>query len=173
MKRLLLVLLLPLIATGCASNNPMPTVPYVDLDRFMGDWYVLASIPTFVEEGAHNGVESYALNDDGTIDTTFVFNQDAFDGERKEYNPKGFVVENTGNAIWGMQFVWPVKSDYRVVYLDDDYETTIIGRNKRDFVWIMSRNPAISDEDYAYLVRVVEQLGYDVSALKRVPQDWS
>jgi apolipoprotein D and lipocalin family protein len=171
MKRLLLLLLFPIFGAGCAGTKPMPTVDYVDIDRFMGDWYVIASIPTFIEEGAHNGVESYALNEDGTIDTTFVFNQDGFDGERKEYNPKGFVREGTGNAIWGMQFVWPIKSDYRIVYLDDDYETTIIGRNKRDFVWIMSRSPAISEEQYAGLERVVENLGYDVSELRRVPQD--
>jgi apolipoprotein D and lipocalin family protein len=62
--------------TGCAvdGRKRLDTVSYVDLERFMGDWYVVASIPAFIEKGAHNAVESYALNSDGTIATTFRFN---------------------------------------------------------------------------------------------------
>ncbi|MDH3935419.1 MAG: lipocalin family protein, partial [Gammaproteobacteria bacterium] len=44
----------------------MQSVEYVDINRFMGDWYVIANIPTFVETGAHNAIESYALNADGS-----------------------------------------------------------------------------------------------------------
>ena len=70
---LAVVAVMPLLG-ACASKGPeMKTVDYVDLERFMGDWYVIANIPTFLEKGAHNAVESYALNDDGTIATTFVF----------------------------------------------------------------------------------------------------
>ena len=104
---------------GCASKGPeMKTVNYVDLERFMGDWYVIANIPTFLEKGAHNAVETYELNDDGTIATTFVFREDSFDGEEKRYTPKGFVKDTESNALWGMRFIWPLKSDYRIVYLD-------------------------------------------------------
>lgn len=42
---------------GCQSV-PLATVPAVDLNRFMGDWYVIACIPTFIEKGAHNAIES-------------------------------------------------------------------------------------------------------------------
>ena len=62
-----------LIAIGCSTQKPMPAVDYVDLKRFMGDWYVIANIPTFVEKNAFNPVESYRLNDDGTIATKFTF----------------------------------------------------------------------------------------------------
>ena len=147
----------------------METVAYVDLDRFMGSWYVIANIPTFLEKGAHNAIETYELNDDGTIATTFTFNADGFDGKLKEYKPKGFVLDTQSNALWGMRFVWPIKADYRIVYLDEDYTQTIIGRNKRDFVWIMARSPQISDEDYRRLIGVVEDLGYDTSSIQRVP----
>ncbi len=150
----------------------METVDYVDLDRFMGDWYVIANIPTFLEKGAHNAVESYALNDDGTIDTTFVFREDGFDGDLKRYNPKGFVQDTETNARWGMRFVWPIKADYRIVYLDEDYTQTIIGRQKRDFVWIMARTPAVSDEDYARLIEFAGSIGYDTTKIERVPQRW-
>ena len=157
---------------GCASHPPMETVDYVDLERFMGDWYVIANIPTFLEKGAHNAVESYALNDDGTIDTTFVFREDSFDGEKKRYNPKGFVQDTETNALWGMRFIWPIKADYRIVYLDDDYTQTIIGRQKRDFVWIMARTPTISEDDYDRLIEFAASIGYDTSKIERVPQRW-
>jgi len=160
--------------TACAAKGPeMQTVDYVDLERFMGDWYVIANIPTFLEKGAHNAVETYALNDDGTVATTFTYRKGAFDGKLKQYNPKGFVRDDPSNALWGMRFIWPIKADYRVVYLDDDYTQTIIGRQKRDFVWIMARTPEISDDDYAKLRDFVAELGYDVSKLEKVPQEWS
>ena len=150
----------------------METVDYVDLERFMGDWYVIANIPTFVEKGAHNALENYALNSDGTIATTFTFRKDGFDGKLKEYNPKGFVLDTETNALWGMRFIWPLKSDYRVVYLDDDYSTTVIGRNARDFVWIMARTPTIPESEYEAIVDFVGGLGYDTSKIERVPQRW-
>ena len=71
-----------------------------------------------------------------------------------------------------MRCIWPIKADYRIVYLDEDYSQTIIGRQKRDFVWIMAREPEISEADYAMLMSVVESLGYDTSKVERVPQQW-
>jgi apolipoprotein D and lipocalin family protein len=165
--------LLSVTASGCAGNQPpLEPVPYVDLERFMGDWYVIANIPTFLEKGAHNAVERYELNDDGSIATTFVFRKDSFDGPQKTYNPRGFVTDTASNAVWGMRFIWPIKADYRIVYLDDDYSRTVIARNKRDFVWLMARTPAISDSDYGELVDLIESLGYDISKLRKVPQQW-
>ena len=167
------IVLLAMLLGACASRGPeMKTVDYVDLERFMGDWYVIANIPTFLEKGAHNAVETYAMNDDGTIATTFVFRDGSFDGEEKTYTPKGFVRDDGSNALWGMRFIWPIKADYRIVYLDDDYSHTVIARQKRDFVWIMARTPEISDEAYDKLIEFVASIGYDVSKIERVPQRW-
>ncbi len=161
------------VLAGCQSTppTPMPTVAQVDLPRFMGDWYVIANIPTFIERGAHNAVESYQLDKDGTIATTFRFRADAFDGTEKVYNPRGFVLD-ASNALWGMRFVWPIKADYRITYLDANYSQTVIARQARDYVWIMARTPSISEADYATLVRHVGALGYDVNRLQKVPQRW-
>jgi len=150
----------------------MDTVEYVDLDRFMGDWYVIANIPTFVEKEAYNAVETYRMNEDGTIDTTFTFRKGGYDGEVKRYNPKGFVKDDGSNALWGMRFIWPIKADYRIVYLDEGYTTVIIGRQKRDFVWLMSRSPDMSGEVYQGHLDFIEGLGYDVSKVQRVPHKW-
>ena len=171
--RHLSVLTTAFILGACAARGPeMEVVDYVDIERFMGDWYVIANIPTFLEKGAHNAVETYALNEDGSIQTTFTFLKDGFDGEKKQYNPKGFVTDTESNAIWGMRFIWPIKADYRIVYLSDDYSQTIIARQKRDFIWIMARTPEISDADYQRLVDFSASIGYDVSKIARVPQKW-
>jgi apolipoprotein D and lipocalin family protein len=161
------------LLTACAmETRPMKTVDYVDLERFMGDWYVVANIPTVLERGAHNAVESYELTPDGTIKTTFTFRAGSFDGEEKTYHPTGYVLDTTTNARWGMQFVWPIKADYRVILLDDDYRLTIIGRQKRDYVWVMSRDPVLSDADYGRVEAFLEEVGYDTAELQRVPQRW-
>ena len=173
LKRTSLLILTCGLLAACAAKGPeMKTVDSVDLERFMGDWYVIANIPTFLEKGAHNAVETYSLNDDGTIDTRFVFRADSFDGKEKNYNPKGFVREDGTNALWGMRFVWPIKADYRIVFLDEDYQRTVVARQKRDFVWIMARTPEISDEHYDEMLTFVESLGYDMSKIERVPQRW-
>lgn len=150
----------------------MKTVDHVDIERFMGPWYVIANIPTFLEKGAHNAIETYSLNDDGTIATKFTFRKDSFDGKAKQYNPKGFVLDHPSNALWGMRFIWPIKADYRITYLEEDYSKTIVSRQQRDFVWIMARTPTISDADYDRLVSLVIAQGYDISKLRRVPQKW-
>ena len=157
---------------GCAGNMPpLEPVESVDLERFMGDWYVIANIPTAIEKQAHNAVESYQLNDKGEVATTFTFRKGGFDGPKKTYTPTGFVSEDS-NAVWAMQFIWPIKADYRIIHLDDDYSQTIIGRNKRDFVWIMARTPTIPEAEYQRLVELVDSVGYDVTALREVPQLW-
>jgi apolipoprotein D and lipocalin family protein len=157
---------------GATARPPIRTETSVNLSRFMGDWYVIASIPTSLEEGAHNAVESYRIDDDGTIATTFTFREDAFDGELKRYHPRGFVFDTRSNAVWGMQFVWPIKADYRIVHVNPDYTQTVVGREKRDYVWIMARTPTIPDDDYRALVELVAEQGYDVGRLRKVPQRW-
>ncbi|MCZ8131685.1 MAG: lipocalin family protein [Steroidobacteraceae bacterium] len=168
-------LLVLLTLGGCAAGpdrEPLPPVESVDLERFMGDWYVIANIPTFIEVGAHNAIESYRIDDDGTIATTFTFRKDAFDGELKTYTPRGFVREGTGNAVWGMRFVWPIKADFRIAWLDEGYTQTVIGRNARDYVWIMAREPTMPEADYQRIVAYLGEQGYDVSKIRKVPQRW-
>jgi apolipoprotein D and lipocalin family protein len=172
MKKLIIMTILTSILSACASTAqpPIATVPSVNLPKFMGDWYVIAAIPTAIETEAYNAIESYKLNEDGTIATTFTYNKGSFDGKVKTYHPKGFVIENSGNALWGMQFIWPIKAEYRIAYLDPDYTKTVIARNARDYVWIMARKPRLSDEEYAELTSFVGKLGYDLSKLRKVPQ---
>lgn len=159
------------ILSACTSHPPQRRVENLDLQRFMGDWYVQAHIPTGAEENAYNGVESYALAEDGRVLTSYVFRKGAFDAGLKVMEPTGFVSDES-NAKWGMRFIWPFKAEFLVSYLDPGYTETIIARTKRDYVWVMTRAPEISDERMAALTAQVAELGYDVSELRRVPQRW-
>jgi len=166
-----LILIVPAMTlSACSTSTPIRTVAKVDLERFMGDWYVVANIPTFIERNAHNAVESYELVSDKQVATTFRFNQGSFDGPVKTYRPTGFVSDDPSNAIWGMQFIWPIKADYRVIYLNEDYTQTVIGRNRRDYVWIMARTPSVPEEDYDAIIDLVNDLGYDTAKIRPVPQ---
>jgi len=172
MKHILLAITL-LMVTGCSASLPLlKTVDNVDIKRFMGPWYVIACIPTFIETEAYNGVETYTLNPDGTIDTVFTFRKGGFDGPLKRYNPRGFIVDTVNNSTWGMQFIWPIKAEYLITHLNEDYTQTVIGRNKRDYVWIMARTPQIPEGDYQRLLKELEGQGYDISKLRKLPQRW-
>jgi apolipoprotein D and lipocalin family protein len=174
--RFYLLTLLPILLLAACQGPPpapLPTVKYVELARFMGDWYVIANIPTRIERGAHNAVESYRLDQDGSIDTTFSFRAGSFDGPEKRYQPRGFVLDRNSNAVWGMRFVWPIKADYRIIYLSDDYQYTVIGRERRDYVWIMARTPTMPAEEYARILQQVTAQGYDSRRIEKVPQRWS
>ena len=154
------------------DNLPLETVSYVDLERFMGDWYVIANIPTFIEKRATNSIESYHLNDNGEIETTFTFYQDTPKGKLKTYNPKAFVYNHKTNAEWRIQFFWPIKLPFLIIDLADDYRYTVIGYPNRKYVWIMSREAKISDDDYLNITNNLVSLGYDVEKIKKIIQDW-
>ena len=158
-----------MLGIGCQTMKPIHTVESVDLKRFMGDWYVIASIPTFIEKDAYNAVESYRLDEDGTVATTFKFNKGSLDGPEKVYTPRGFIRDNQSNAVWGMQFIWPFKAEYRIIFLTDDYTQTVIGRTKRDYVWIMAREKEIAPGDYEQILDFLRGQDYDLTKLRRVP----
>ena len=163
-------ILILLLVQACQSMPPIQTVDQVDLNRFMGDWYVIASIPTFIEKDVYNGIESYRLDEDGTVETTFTFNKGDFEGPVKTYRPRGFVRDTASNAVWGMQFIWPFKLEYRIIYLNDTYTQTVIGRTKRDYVWIMAREPSIPPDDYHGILQFIQSQGYDITKVRKVPQ---
>ncbi len=157
-----------LALAACASKppSPMATVQQVDLPAFMGTWNVIGSIPTWFERGAYNAADHYTLAADGTIDIRFTYNQDSADGPAKRMDSRGFV-QGPSNAVWGVQFIWPIKADYRIAWLSPDGRQTIIAREKRDYVWIMSRDTTMPEADYQAALGRVAALGYDVGKVQR------
>jgi apolipoprotein D and lipocalin family protein len=166
----LLALLAVGVLSACASNPSIPPVGEVDLPRYMGDWYVIAHIPSFRERDAYDAVESYRLGEDGRVRTTFSFRKGAFDAPLQTMEPVGTVVSGTNNAVWGMQFVWPIKAEFVIVDLDPRYSRTIVGRSKRDYVWLMARTPQLPGPELDAAIARIRELGYDTSKLRMVPQ---
>lgn len=152
------------------SDPVMETVPYVDLERFMGDWYVVAGITTFVERNAVNSVESYSLRPDGDVDIRFSFN----DGDkRKQYTARGFVVNRESNADWKVQFFPVLKFPYKVIDIAPDYNYSVVGVPNRKYVWIMSRFPEMDAGVYDEIVnRLKTEYNYDISKIRKIEQDW-
>lgn len=153
-----------------ASTDP------IEIPRFMGDWYVVGSIPIDLpfasEAGAHNAVETYTLMEDGSIDTVYRFRRDSFTGPVKRFNPTGFVHNAPVNTEWRMQFLWPFKSVYLVAWAASDYSETIIGVPNRRYVWLMARDYRLSEDEYQLLVDRAAAMGYDASQIVRIPHRW-
>jgi apolipoprotein D and lipocalin family protein len=158
---------------AAADPPPVPLAASVDLPRFMGDWYVIAHIAPDADRDAHNAVEHYELVD-GRVETTYRRRPGGFEAPEKIETPVGYVREGSGNALWGMRFWWwfPIRLEFRIAHLEPDYSVTIIGRSRRDYVWLMSRTPQMSDADYERYRALIASWGYDTSELVRVPQRW-
>jgi apolipoprotein D and lipocalin family protein len=168
----LLVMTIAAAGFGCRTGRLEPVrVPHVDLERFMGDWYVIAQIPTPFVKSAYNAVQKYQLNADGTVSTTFQYREGGFDGKQKTLTPRAYVGDDGSNAKWGLQF-GPILAEYLIAYVSPDYTETIVARTSRDFVFIMARTPTISDADYDALVSKVGSWGYDTELLEKIPQRW-
>ena len=98
-----LILLMPLLLLflGCAGMNYQRTVDRIEIDEFMGKWYVIAGRFTFMEDGAHNAVEEYTWNErKQRIDINFYFNKDSFKGPIKKIPQKGWIENKKTNATW-------------------------------------------------------------------------
>lgn len=169
----LLVLILGL--SGCASSRaPLPTPEQVDLQRFMGPWFVHGYTPIVVDKNAHNAVEQYTLDAKGRVQTTYQFRKGGVDGKLKTYRPTGYPrKDDASNARWKMQFIWPFKADYVIVHLSDDYQQTIVAHPNRKYAWIMARSTRLSESDYQALLQILQRNQFDPKTILRVPHDWS
>ena len=70
-----LFILLPLLhgCQGTGAMDPITTVEKLDIERFMGDWYVLADIATPFDKDAYAPTEHYVLKSDGMVETTYRY----------------------------------------------------------------------------------------------------
>jgi apolipoprotein D and lipocalin family protein len=169
--RFLLLLLIPLLLAACAKDHK--TVPRVDLDRFMGDWYVIAILPNPIEKNAVNGIENYALKEDGSIAITYTFRKGSPNGKQKVMRPRAKVFNQQSNAEWRVQLFKPFWSPYLVIDLAEDYSHSVIGVPNRKFVWIMSRAPELPDPVYAGILDRLKQAGYNTARIRKMPQIWN
>lgn len=170
MIRIILMLLIASVLMGCTKD--FSTVKQVDLQRFMGAWYVIAILPNPIEKNAANGIETYTLNPDGSIGITYTYRKGGPTGKEKTLRPRAKVYNQESSAEWRVQLLKPFWSPYLVVDLAEDYRYTVIGVPNKKFVWIMSRSPELSDEDYAGIINRLAADGYKTEKIIKMPQVW-
>lgn len=151
----------------------MKTVESIDINQFMGSWYVLAGRFTFLEKEVHNGVEKYTWNKEkDRIDVEFTYNKGSLTGSKKLIPQTAKIYNQTTNSHWKVSPLWPFKFDYLVVAIDKNYQWTAIGVPNQKYLWIMARdwkNPESIIED---AIKQLDKVGYDTKNLIRVPQQW-
>lgn len=163
------------LALACAAPSgihprglPEDAVP-IDLGRFMGAWFVVAHIPTSVEENAYEAVERYALEPDGTIAVQFEFCEGGLGGPRQELTMTGWVYDPSTNAEWRVRPFWPLRLAYQILELDPDYTLTVIGHPSGDYAWVMARQPEIDEVELAAITARLDAAGYETDRLRLVP----
>ncbi|AZZ36182.1 hypothetical protein CIK05_05025 [Bdellovibrio sp. qaytius] len=151
--------------------GPLKTAKKVNIQKYMGSWYVIANIPTFLETGAHNAIETYTWNKDKNhIDVNFTYNKDNFDGELIQIQQVAFIHNEKTNAEWRTQLYHTVKFPYVIMDLAHDYSYAVVGMPNREHVWILARNPTLEDDVYNTLKIKIADQGFDVSQLVKIPQ---
>jgi apolipoprotein D and lipocalin family protein len=169
MRILLWLSCLLLAACASAPTRELPSLPQVDLQRFMGSWHVIANIPYFFERNKVATRDEYRLREDGRIDNDFVFRR-GFDRPEQRWEGISTVQPGSGGARWSVQFVWPFSTGLEVIDVDPDYQWALLATPDRKLAWLMARSPDMDAARYAELTERVRRHGVDPAALQRVPQ---
>ncbi len=172
LRKILLVTYLPAV-TACSSAS-FPTVEKVDLERFMGTWYVSAGRFTMFEKNINNAVEIYRYDHaTDTIDINFSYRKDSPEGKEKKIPQTGKVVEGTNNAHWLVSPFWPLKFDYLIIALADDYSWVAIGVPNQKYLWIMNRKKQVNREELDLIKNRLKAINYNIDGIEVVPQKWT
>lgn len=174
--RIFLVLLLAVALVAVLSNRAqareaaLVSKAVVDLDRYMGRWWVIGNIPYFAERGKIASADVYALRPDGKIDNVFVYRK-AFDKPEKRMNALASVVPGSNNTHWKIAFFGGLlKADYLILEVAPDYSWALIGQTSGKLAWVFSREQRMDDAQFDALREKFAAYGYRPADIKRVPQ---
>ncbi|MBP7408619.1 MAG: lipocalin family protein [Flavobacteriales bacterium] len=154
-------------AMATLSNaQPLRTVPNVDLAKYAGTWYEIASFPQRFQKGCHCTTATYTQSRKGYIIVENRCNRDSVNGKLSSIKGKAFVEEASGNAKLKVQFFWPFKGKYWIIDLADDYSYAVVGHPDRTYLWILSRTPRLPPEVYQGILSRLKENGYDLDKLQ-------
>lgn len=167
--------LLAIVLSGCAGAGdvavPPQTAGQVDLQRYQGTWYELARLPMFFQRHCAQSEAHYQLQSDGSVGVTNRCR--TLEGEWQQARGSA-VAQAAGHTdkLWVRFDNWfsrlfpdTVKGDYWVLYLDDGYQTALVGNPNRDYLWLLSRTPQVSAQTRETLLAQAKARGYDTAAL--------
>lgn len=126
----------------------------IDLEKYMGTWYDVYSIPVRFQDGLTNVTATYTLKDNGKV---IVYNKGYEDGELKDITGTARVI---GDGRFKVSFFPLIWSDYNVLFTD--YEFAVVGGGRPNYFWVLSRTPEISDEKLTEFLLLGEEQGYKV-----------
>ena len=172
MKNVLLILVLGILglASAEAQDKPLEVVDHVDLERYLGTWYEIATIPQRFQKGCVGVTATYSLRPDGKIRVINRCRKETLDGQLRDIEGKAWVVDKKTNAKLKVQFFWPFSGAYWIIELDKDYQWAVVGHPDRTYYWILSRTPQMDPALYDELLRRAAAKGYDTSKIKKTLQ---
>lgn len=159
-----------LIVGGCDKNLPLETVNYVDVQKYTGTWYEIASFPTWFQKDCTGTTATYFLNEDGSINVLNRCFKKSLNGEEDTAEGTAYVVDSKTNAKLKVSFFFPFKGDYWIIELADDYSYAVVGHPNRKYLWILSRIPEMSDTTYQSLLKSLSNKGFDITKLNKTIQ---
>ena len=162
-----LVMLVCACATAGPPQTPLAVVPQVDLSRYMGTWFEIASFPQRFQKGCTDSRAEYRVLPDGDVE---VLNSCLKDGKVDTAKGKAWVMDKTTNAKLKVSFFWPFRGDYWIIELGRDYEYAVVSAPSRKYLWILSRTPKMEEPKYLEIVGRLKDRGFDVAKLNRTPQ---
>lgn len=166
-KLLLVFFLTGLTMNLNAQHTTLQTVPFVDLNKYLGKWYEIASFPQKFQKGCSCTMAEYALNKDGSISVTNTCNKE---GKQKVATAKAKVKDKKTNAKLSVQFFWPFKGKYWIIDLAEDYSYAVVGHPNRKYLWILSRTRELDQQTYEGILERIKEKGFDLSVLKKTEQ---
>lgn len=156
------------VFTGCRSTRrPVDLAPIdnVDLTRYLGQWYEIARFDHWFERGMTHTKATYAMRDDGDIQ---VVNTGLKDNRIKTSTGKAKRTDQQG--LLRVSFFWPFYGDYRILWLDDDYQYALVGGDSSEYLWILSRTTAVNPTVKRMILTEAKRRGYDTDKLIWVEQ---
>lgn len=170
-------MLLGLVGVGCATTTTarlhlpdLQTVARVDLGRYVGTWYEIASFPQSFQRGCTATTATYTLRDDGQINVVNRCRKGSPDGPERVARGRARIVDPSTNARLEVSFFRPFWGDYWIIDLGADYEYAVVGHPGRDYLWILSRTPTMDAELYASIVHRLQANGYETDRLQKTTQ---
>ena len=172
MKMLFISILMALSNLSIAANQiDLPTVPYVELERYLGDWYEIARFEQKFQKGCTAVKANYSMRKDGDIKVTNTCRLGSPQGKLKKGIARAWVVDKQTNAKLKVQFflnrfrIPAFAGNYWILDLGADYEYALVGDKSRDYLWILSRTKTMDPGLYTDLVNKAKDLNFDVSKL--------
>jgi apolipoprotein D and lipocalin family protein len=174
-----LFLILSLLIGGslqAADSHELQTVPYVDLNRYMGTWYQIARLQEpWLRECDHNPMAIYTMKPDGTIHVLNQCQADNFFTKIQKVEGTAEIVDQKTHAKLKISFdhpnnfKWLFSGDYWIIQLADDYSYAVVSEPTEKHIWILSRTPSIAEDVYqSILDKLVMQMP-DLNILNVLP----